>query len=98
MEGNPGLSELLHEEGGTGLRLFGYEPERSLRVSGGFQCAAERDPTCPKSPPPGSALSASRNQQSIKRNVEVGVSVCRSMPHAGWLGRKRWTCFPASTS
>lgn len=50
VEGKPELSRLLHEEGEAGLRTFGYEPERSLRASTGFQCAVERDATCPAPP------------------------------------------------
>ncbi len=75
MEGNPGLSKLLHEEGGRGLSLFGYEPERSLRASDGFQCTAERELTCPKPPPLGFGFRPPRHQEPIKRkNVEVGFA------------------------
>ena len=33
VEGDPDLARKLQEEGERGLRIFGYEPERSLRAS-----------------------------------------------------------------
>lgn len=75
VEGKPELSKQLHDEGERGLRTFGYEPERSLRESSGFQCAAERDPTCPKPtfPPPSSRSSRPKN---LRAQAQVGFLRC----------------------
>ncbi|CAM9821095.1 unnamed protein product [Laminaria digitata] len=72
VEGDPDLAGNLQKEGERGLRIFGYEPERSLRASGGYQCAAEHDPTCPKPPAAPSRQSVSRPRPSPQRkNTEV---------------------------
>eukprot|EP00903_Cladosiphon_okamuranus_P010033 g9515.t1 len=73
VDGKPQLSQLLHYEGERGLRLFGYEPERPLRASDGFQCPAERDPTCPKAP--SSPLAAAVRPPSRDKRAPAKVEV-----------------------
>lgn len=70
VDGKPVLSKSLHTEGERGLRLFGYEPERSVRASGGYQCAEEHDPSCPKAPAIGSRPQISRTRE-VRKNVKV---------------------------
>ncbi|CBN77427.1 conserved unknown protein [Ectocarpus siliculosus] len=74
VEAKPELSKQLHDEGERGLRTFGYEPERSLRASSGFQCAAERDPTCPK---PASSPQPSRSSRpkNLKAQAQVPAPI-----------------------
>lgn len=72
VEGDPDLARKLHSEGERGLRIFGYEPERSLRVSGGYQCGTEHDATCPK-PPSAQSRSTSPRQSVQRKNTQVGA-------------------------
>lgn len=73
VEGDPDLARNLQKEGERGLRIFGYEPERSLRASRGYQCAAEHDSTCPKPPAAPGRQTAPRRTIVRRKNTEVSA-------------------------
>lgn len=74
VEGNHILSKSLHEEGKRGLNVFGYEPERALRASDGYQCALEHSKSCPQPLPPVGRPRTSRIKNT-RKNTEV-LSSC----------------------
>lgn len=71
VEGKPELSARLHEEGSRGLKVFGYEPERSLRVSDGYQCSEKHDPSCPKFSTPSARHQIARPIAVARKNTKV---------------------------
>lgn len=71
VEGKPELAARLHEEGSRGLKLFGYEPGRSLRMSDSYQCSEKHDPSCPKFSAPSVRHQISRPIAVARKNTKV---------------------------